>query len=649
MDNSKVQIERWGEDRIAARIPWSLGGKDAAKSIAGARPVWDKSNLDRDVFRFWSYPLTLFVCRRFREVFGQDLEIGPNLFDWAREAVKAEQEMELLRAGKDADLPLVRQNYPVLWEALQNRPFQIAGAAFIRQGKHVCLGDEPRLGKTYQALAAAVETGSYSILVACPRTAVRTVWARKIQELLGKNAYVAQGDRFDRELVIQQFHGHPIERGMKFLIINREMIRVKRYYECPDGTRNLTRPGLKGGCQKDHQHKTVEVPEYPGLFSHPFDMIIFDESHNVLASSKHQISANIPQIRLGAMRLQSTSDGVRLAMSGTWARSKNVKTWGTLNWLDPVTFSSFWRFAEEHFGVTETGYQGAREIGSKLKSEAKFQDTLRPYYLARTKLEVAPQLPPIEYAGTHPPGHTDGPVGVYLDMVNQDGEPTKQAKAYHDMEEVGLATLAGGHRLTANGVLAELTRLKQFACSYGEMSRAGEFRPVLPSCKLDWVLDFLAEREGLTGKVVIASQFTKLVKLFAAEIRKKHWEVVTIMGESTDVQRDHAQDVFLNGSPRVAIINMYAGGEAIDLSSADEMILLDEPWEGYILEQVENRIQNLAKKNQLTIYRLRAAGTIETDIALMTDEQRAELLAGRPKAMEKFIEIRERRQQDDPG
>jgi hypothetical protein len=642
-----ISIERWGDDRIKAEIPWGEGGKDAAKRIPGARPQWDKS-VEPNKFLFWHYPLAMVTCRAFRSEFGNNLRIGPALAEWAWDARRTEEELEKLRAGGLAGLPIVRREAPTLWAALQTRPFQIAGARFIVEGKNVGLGDEPRLGKTYQALAAAVESEAESILIAAPKSAVRTVWARKIKELLGENAFVAQGEREDREEMIAAFHRQAGE-GRRFLIINREMIRIRRTYQCPDGSptprggficaehgvpETAARPGLKNGCHADHKHKTAEHPEYPQLFLHPFDMIILDESHNILAASKNQISASIPQIRLGAMRLPVKPGSIKLAMSGTMFRSKNIKAWGTLNWLRPDVFSSFWRFAEEQFGVEQTGWQGARIIGTKLKSEEFFQDTLRPYYLARTKAEVAPQLKPIEYAGTPPAGHPDGPVGVYLDMDEA------QRRAYKQMERVGLATLSDGSRIMANGVLAEITRLKQFATSHGKMDRSGSFLPSAPSCKLEWVLEFLEERSAGDGKVVIASQFTKLVDWFEKEIRAAKWEVVTITGNSTDRQREHAQDVFMHGTPRIAIINMFAGGEAIDLSAADEMIFLDEPWTTDTIQQAENRIQNLAKTQQLTVYRLRAAGTIEEDIAAMTDEQRASLAAGRPEALKELLEAR---------
>jgi SNF2 family DNA or RNA helicase len=665
MTKPKIKIERWGDDRIAAVIPFAFG-KDARKRVPGSNPIWDRTVFP-ERFRFWSYPLTMHTCRRFREEFGNDLDIGPELWKWSWDNRRTEESLEELRAGgADVDLPVVRADAPELWNALLARPYQIEGAAFIVKGKNVCLGDEPRLGKTYQALAAVVESASESVLIACPRTAVRSVWYRKIKELIGEEAFVAQGDHATRADIIEQFHRTP---GPRFLIINKEMMRIRRMYRCKlredeadewvkvKGHRNPVpkikgvvgwpersqRPGHKGGCYKSHRHDSVEYPEFPGLFSKPFDMIILDESHHALATTKHVISANISQIRLGAMNLPLATDGIKVASSGTPFRSSNLKAWGTLNWLRKDVFSSFWRFAEEHWGTTPTGFQGAKVIGKKLKDEDKFRDALRPYYLARTKAQVAPHLKPIEYAGSHPPGHPDGPVGVYLDMVTESGTLTRQGKAYKQMEEMGLATLANGKRLTANGVLAELTRLKQFSSAYGTW-RMNTFYPDAPSVKLEWILDFLAEREALDGKVVIATQFTKFAKFYAKRIRAAGWEVVTITGETTDQRRLDVQDLFMQpDGPRVCIINMFAGGEAIDLSSADEMIICDEPWSAHIIEQTENRIQNLAKRQQLTVYRLRAAGTIEQDIAGMTSEQLADLLAGKPEALDELIEARDAR------
>jgi SNF2-related domain/Helicase conserved C-terminal domain len=617
-----VRLEIWN-NRIAASVPYQWSG--LAKTVPGWRAEWDKS-VEPNRFMFWSYPLNIATCRALREAFGLRIEIMPKLWAWANEQNKSEAELEQLRGGAHIDMPYVRTEAHLLWKAMQERPFQITGANFIAKGRRVCLGDEPRLGKTYQTLAALVEHGAERVLISCPKVATNTVWARKISELLGEVAFVAQGDRATREAVMKEFD---TTAGPRFLVINNEMLRVKRKYRCPDGKENHVRPGKKNGCQEDHKHKTVYYPEYEQLFSQPWDAIVIDESHNVLAASKHQISDNIPQIRLGAVRLPLAADGMKIASSGTPWRHRLDLAWGTLNWLDPDQFGSYWKFAEQYFGV-QVDFWGGHNVGKSPLNQEAFTNALRPYYLARTKAEVAPHLKPVEYAGTPPRGNPNGSVGVYIDM------DAKQHRAYQEVEDNGLVHLADGKIMIVNGNLAELTRMKQFADSYGRLDEHNNFTPSLPSSKLEWILEFLDERKDLEGKVVIASQYTKIVDLFTTAIRKAGWEAITITGKDSHRQRDQAQDAFMYGSPRVAVINVFAGGEAIDLSSADEMIFIDEPWTDDKIFQAESRIQNLAKRHQLTIYRLRSAGTIDEIIAAMTAEQRQNLLAGRVATLPQF-------------
>jgi superfamily II DNA or RNA helicase len=607
---NKVQATTEG-NRILVRFPYTTADVALVKSVMGARPIYDGRK-----FRHWSLPLTPETCQGLRAVFGDRLQVTTALADWYRAERDRRGELEQLRAGSVSDLPRVREMAPMLWEALQNRPFQITGTAFVVRGRQVCLGDAPRLGKTYQALAAAVETGAKRILIACPRTATRTVWMRKINELTGIMPFVAQGSHAEREQAIANFNDMPTT-GPKALIINKEMIRVVRSYACPDGTENRCAPGRKGGCDEMHDHKNVYNPEWPQLFEGKWHAIILDECHHALASTKNKQSAAISQIRMGAVRLPTHPDTLKLAMSGTPFRANLNKAWGVLNWLRPDVFGSFWRFAETHFHVSHDGY--GKVVGNKPKDETAFTDALRPYYLARSLADVAPELRPIEY------------VNVELPMDE------KQNKAYRGMARMATASVENG-TLSATGVLAELTRLKQLACSYGRFSPSGSYVPALPSNKWDWLLDFLSERESVPGKVVIATQFTQLANMFVNELRAKGHAVVVITGESSDAQREHAQNEFATGPTRIAVINMFAGGEAIDLSAADEMVFLDDPWTDDVVQQAENRILNLAKTSQLTVFHLRSENTLESWIAGLTAEQRKLLLSSKPQALTAFKE-----------
>ncbi len=65
-------------------------------------------------------------------------------------------------------------------------PYQEEGARFLAAHKHALLADEPGLGKTLQAIAAAEILGLKNVLVVCPAS-VRLNWLQEINECLGSS------------------------------------------------------------------------------------------------------------------------------------------------------------------------------------------------------------------------------------------------------------------------------------------------------------------------------------------------------------------------------------------------------------------------------------------------------------------------------
>jgi SNF2 family DNA or RNA helicase len=611
--------------RVLVRFPYDPKLVNRVHKVPGAR--W------HDETKTWRAPLTMDTCRVLRRVFGTQLEILPPLVVWARAELVAEAAMEEIRSGKArARLVRVEKSAPQLALAMDARPYQKDGAAFLSLGRHVLLGDQPGLGKTLQTLAALIETGARRIVVACPRTACRTVWERETARWApGIETFVAQGTPAHRERVMGEFFISGVRQDgsgdgrQKMLIINTEMIRTRRIWVCPDKITEWAKaPGLKGGCPLSHDHKIRLEHKWPFLFKAQWDAIVMDESHNSLATTKNVQSKGITQVRLGAVllrkRLSPDAGSLAIALSGTPFRSNLAKAWGTLNWLRPDVFTSFWNFAKTHFEVEQDGY--SQTVGREPLDPAAFEAAMRPYFLARTKAEVAKDLPPIVYAGTPPEDSPDAGNYVWLPMEG------KQAEAYQKMLEMATVRL-GDRTLTANGVLAEITRRRQFACAYAEALPGNEMRMALPSNKLDWILEFLAEREGNDGKVVIATGFTQLVKLFAREIEAAGYQVLTLTGETSDRARADMVERFADPDDpaRVAIINMKAGGVAITLDQADDMILVDQPWTSDEEEQVVDRIHRVSRIHNVTVFRLITEGTVDSWMASNGADQRRILLA----------------------
>jgi SNF2 family DNA or RNA helicase len=609
--------------RIMADIPWMNGqGRELAKKVPGRRPVWDKT-VTPNKFKYWTYPLTMTTCRILRQVFGAELEILPPLVQWARKELDREAELEAVRTGVAVSLEHLRDRAPDLALAMDARPYQPAGASFIRTAGQCCLGDQPGLGKTLQTLGALIDSGARNILVACPRTATRSVWQRETWRWAPTiRPIVAQGTRQQRENAITAWLAD--DSPQRMLVINLEMIRAKRIWVCKGGEFKGDQwskpPGRKGGCYGMHEHDTEFEYEWPWLMSQEWDAIVMDESHKVLASMYNVQSKNITQSRLGAMHLRKRliDDGTALALSGTPFRSSLVKAWGTLNWLRPDVFSSFWQFAESHFDVEEDHW-GKKTIAKDPRDPDAFNAALRPYYLARTKENVAKDLPPVVYAGTPPEGNADGLNGIWLDM-----DP-KQQKAYDAMKKEGLARLDDGSIL-ANGVLAEITRLRQFACSYGT-AKGNHFTPTFPSNKFDWLEQFLDERIGAGGKVVVASSFTQLIDMFSAKLTASGVKNLTLTGATNDRKRAELVSRFADPDDeyRVAVINTQAGGVAITLDQADDMVIVDMPWTADDEQQLIDRIHRVSRIHEVTVWRLFSTGTVDEWLASLTEVQRETL------------------------
>ena len=625
--------------RVLARIDYANGqGPKRAKNVPGARADWDKT-VTPNIFKGWSYPLSMDTCRALRREFGEDLEILPPLVEWAKAEVAKERKLEDMREERMSNIsfPRVEREAPDLMAAMLHRKYQLAGTAFALAGKQVILGDDPGLGKTLQALAAIIESDAKEILVACRRTATRTVWEREtLRWAPGIAPFVAQGSRAEREEVMGRYadHSTEIEGTRKMLIINIEMVRAKRFETCvssPDGICPFgDRP------PREHpQHVYLARPDWPFLTEQKWDAIIFDESHNLLASTANVQSKRITQARFGAVQIrkQLRPGGLAIALSGTPFRSKLEKGWGTLNWLRPDVFSSYWRWAETFFGVEEGAYGKIVGGGEKVlepRNAKAWDRMLRPYYLKRTKADAAPDLPPIAYAGTPiDPEDPTSPCYVQLDMGPE------QARAYWQMEKMAEATLDTG-KITATGVLAEITRLRQFAtATHVHGSGRQQLLPTLPSNKMEWLLDFLQERQDTGQKVVVASSFSSMVELAARTIRKElSIEALTLTGNTPDRERANLVARFQNDPDlRVVVLNRDAGGESITLDAADEMVVLDMPWVSDRDEQLFSRIHRVSRIHNVEIYRLVSVGTVDAWIASLNEEQREVVAKSSPRKL----------------
>jgi len=563
----------------------------------------------------FTYENTL-KMRDFCQDKGFKLEVEPELKEWIK--------TETLRRSWPLDMIPFDSK---LGQALSHRPFQREGVEFAIQHKNILIADEPGLGKTLQAMGSVIESGcAGSILVVAPKSAAYVTWPHELASWLHEVApydewVVIGGNMSKLERIRAQKRVLRWDLG-KGRIGPRQWVIVS-----PNYLRFKVKVDWRGNLVRDKEtgEKIISpVREaMPSLLALDWAAIIVDECHQTLSGATGNIKNQSAQ-RQGLGLLNVKDDGLRIAVSGTPFRGKHENLWGTLNWLEPQRYTSYWSWVDKHFYVYIDPMTNQRVVGD-LRNEKDLSDELRDLMIRRTKQEVAKELPRKRYGGTPlilDKSGKEGPIAVWLDMFGQ------QKRAYEAMVQAAMVELEGG-TLMANGVLAEMIRMKQFSNSYGFMGGQDEFFPCFPSNKFDWIVDFLEER-GIDGKgpgeskVIISSQFTKHVDLFSDRLKDKLGiPCFTLTGRTSDKERVRLQRDFQRGvtdsgepSPDVFFINTRAGGVSLTLDAADDVILIDSTFNPEDQEQVEDRAHRLSRlDHNVTIWNLCSANSIDESIA----------------------------------
>lgn len=599
--------------RLVATIPYNDGkGPVFAKRVDGAS--WNKT------LKRWTYPLEINTARRLREVFGQSLVLSERVLEWGKAA--KEREAELLAAHDidmttAVDMPAVQQIAPTMYTAMMNRGYQTLVPYFAKLAGNYLNADQPGLGKTIETFASLLETGvEGNVLVLAPKTSLRATWAAEVEKWLGDagaEAFVADGDAAQRERTIEA--ALESEARYKFLITNPEMVRLKEAHFCKEVNNDGEPCRDRDFCPNPKKHKVTREARFPILFDIQWDAIVGDEVHRVLMNANPRARSK-SQVGLGYQRLHADQ---KIALSGTPMRGKPRLLWPTFHWLRPDLYSGQWRWSKFYFQTEDDAYAyDGQKVTDNLRPEREeqFNAELSRMMIRRTKQELRALNP-----AWAPPDKRYAEVWLNLDP--------KQARAYKQMERSATARLQGGD-LMANGILAEMTRLRQFANSAGRMED-GTFRPSLPSNKIDWLLDsFLAERgiygtgklvrdmnDG-NGKVIIASQFTQFVNLIAACLNERGIDHILLTGETNKGRHfENAQKMFqADGGPRVCLLNTMAGGVSLTLDRADDVVIMDETWVPDDQEQVEDRAHRTSRTDhQVLITYVRSEGTIERELA----------------------------------
>mmetsp|Transcript_9621 Transcript_9621/g.15771 ORF Transcript_9621/g.15771 Transcript_9621/m.15771 type:complete len:192 (-) Transcript_9621:1530-2105(-) len=123
-------------------------------------------------------------------------------------------------------------------------------------------------------------------------------------------------------------------------------------------------------------------------------------------------------------------------------------------------------------------------------------------------------------------------------------------------------------------------------------------------------------------KVLIYSQFTKMLNLVEESLKKIDVNFVRLDGSMTQTKRQNSIATFDSDSNvNVFIISFKAGGVGLNLTSASVMFCLDPWWNPSLEKQLHDRVHRIGQTRPVHIYRLIAKDTVEERIVALQERK----------------------------
>ncbi|KAH6614340.1 ISWI chromatin-remodeling complex ATPase ISW2 [Boeremia exigua] len=545
------------------------------------------------------------------------------------------------------------------------KPYQLSGLSFLvhlyNNGFSGILGDEMGLGKTLQTLSLFQyleeldrKSGTNSeelrpYLVICPLSVV--------------NSWVTEAQKWVPELKVLRIHGTKNERDrLKRVALGMEDMQGNETEQLKD-RKASRKAGVKVSTYEDSESSyKIIVTTYDTFqadtawFKHSFlwRYVILDEGHKI-KSSVTSIS----------MALKNISSEYRMILTGTPVQNNLVEMWALLAWLYPEVFvENTQQLFKDSFDLTRG------KVNKQTMDDARRLLELIMLRRMKDSPNVNLGLPPKEeillYVPLTPMQRfwytrllTRVDEGMLEDLFANGKEKEKAAIDQDKKEDALLNTVQqleqhpgsiasqDGWEETAQIMREAFEKEQEHSAVTNKWAWQKLMNLVMQlrkCCSHPYLLPDVAPNPYYLGEHVIraSGKFILLEKLLKHTIFEQGKKVLIFSGftHTLDCCEDvlslisnHGQkfrhlrldggtgrarrnlDIRLfnqEGSDyKVMLLSTRAGGLGINLTSAQDVIFLDEDWNPQITLQAEARAHRIGQTKPVTIYKLCTQGTVE--------------------------------------
>ncbi len=280
----------------------------------------------------------------------------------------------------------------------------------------------------------------------------------------------------------------------------------------------------------------------------------------------------------------------RFALTGTPVENRLSELWSIFDYLMPGFLHTYQKFKKIY------------EIPIVKEGDREALDRLRritgPFILRRLKSQVLKELP------------------KKLETVVYSKMEEKQQQLYTAGVWKLKESLTGDNKIQ---ILSALTRLRQVCCDprlVYENYKAG-------SAKLETCMDLVLSGVSEGHKILLFSQFTSMLELIGARLRKEEILFYCLTGENSKEERLKMIQAFQRDEVPVFLISLKAGGTGVNLTAADMVIHYDPWWNVAAQDQATDRAHRIGQDKQVTVFKLITKDTIEENILKLQASKQA--------------------------
>ncbi|KAJ1764763.1 ATP-dependent DNA helicase Snf21 [Coemansia sp. RSA 1843] len=341
---------------------------------------------------------------------------------------------------------------------------------------------------------------------------------------------------------------------------------------------------------------------------------------NMIIDEGHRMKSKESKLALTLSTFYKTR--YRLILTGTPLQNNLPELWALLNFVLPTIFSSAQSF-DEWFNApfANAGGQDRIELNEEesLLVIKRLHKVLRPFLLRRLKKDVEVDLPD------------------KVEHVVKCGMSALQSRLYRQLLKFG--TLFRGVQtddgkrnriMNLNNTIVQLRKI----CNHPFVFEAVEARinPLRVNSSLLYraagkfeLLDrLLAKLLATNHKILIFFQMTKIMDIVQDFMTWRGIRCLRLDGSTPDCdRRDYMQTFNEPDSPyHVFMLSTRAGGQGLNLQTADTVIIFESDWNPSMDAQAMDRAHRIGQKNEVRILRLITRGTVEENVLARAEFKR---------------------------